>query len=94
MPAGLKLASAGGMAVQRVVAERWKQATGVPIVEGYGLTETIGPISFNAPHAYRPGAVGRPIPAGELEGDPAEVTVRLKAHVEHGLAADPDRTFA
>jgi long-chain acyl-CoA synthetase len=36
----LKVANAGGMAVQRVVAERWKKATGVPIIEAYGLTET------------------------------------------------------
>jgi long-chain acyl-CoA synthetase len=36
----LKLAVAGGMAVQHVVAHRWKERTGVPIVEGYGLTET------------------------------------------------------
>ena len=37
---GLKVAIAGGMAVQQVVAERWKKATGVPIIEAYGLTET------------------------------------------------------
>jgi long-chain acyl-CoA synthetase len=30
----------GGMAVQRAVAERWKQLTGKPLVEAYGLTET------------------------------------------------------
>nr|MCU0767995.1 AMP-binding protein [Burkholderiaceae bacterium] len=36
----LKLAVAGGMAVQQAVAHRWKQATGVPLVEGYGLTES------------------------------------------------------
>jgi long-chain acyl-CoA synthetase len=36
----LKMTNAGGMAVQRVVAERWKKATGVPIIEAYGLTET------------------------------------------------------
>jgi long-chain acyl-CoA synthetase len=30
----LKVTSAGGMAVQRVVAERWKQRTGVTIIEG------------------------------------------------------------
>src|ERR1019366_8996369 len=35
----LKVTSAGGMAVQRAVAERWKQRTGVTIIEGYGLTE-------------------------------------------------------
>ncbi|MBM3350765.1 MAG: AMP-binding protein [Betaproteobacteria bacterium] len=35
----LKLAVAGGMAVQRAVAERWQQTMGVPLIEGYGLTE-------------------------------------------------------
>ena len=28
------------MAVQKAVAERWKQVTGTPLIEGYGLTET------------------------------------------------------
>lgn len=37
--------------------------------------------------------VGQPIPPAALDGDPAEVTQRLKRHVEHGLAADPDRAF-
>jgi long-chain acyl-CoA synthetase len=36
----VKLALGGGMAVQRAVAERWKQVTGVPLIEAYGLTET------------------------------------------------------
>ena len=38
--------------------------------------------------------VGQPTPATALDGDPVELTERLKAHVEHGLAADPDRVFA
>jgi putative hemolysin len=38
--------------------------------------------------------VGRPILPAALEGDAAEVTARLKAHVERGLAADPDAAFA
>ncbi|HEY0646304.1 1-acyl-sn-glycerol-3-phosphate acyltransferase [Phenylobacterium sp.] len=38
--------------------------------------------------------VGHPIPPAALEGDPAEVTARLKAHVERGLPADPERPFA
>jgi long-chain acyl-CoA synthetase len=37
---GLKLTLGGGMAVQRAVAERWKQVTGHPLLEAYGLTET------------------------------------------------------
>lgn len=38
--------------------------------------------------------VGPPISPEALDGDPAEVTLRLKAYVEYGLAADPDRAFA
>jgi putative hemolysin len=36
--------------------------------------------------------VGQTIPSAALDGDPAEVTARLKAYVEHDLAAD--RAFA
>ena len=36
----LKLALGGGMAVQKAVAEKWKQVTGRPLIEAYGLTET------------------------------------------------------
>ena len=36
----LKGALGGGMAVQRAVANRWREVTGTPLVEAYGLTET------------------------------------------------------
>ncbi|HUL64846.1 MAG TPA: AMP-binding protein [Burkholderiaceae bacterium] len=60
----LKLTSAGGMAVQRVVAERWKQRTGVAIIEGYGLTET-SPVVMASPLdiAEWTGTIGLPIPS-------------------------------
>ncbi len=38
--------------------------------------------------------VGPPISPDALDGDPAEAAVRVKAYVERGLAADPDRAFA
>jgi long-chain acyl-CoA synthetase len=62
----LKLASAGGMAVQRAVAERWKKMTGVPIVEGYGLTET-APVAISNPLNIVDwtGNIGVPIPSTE-----------------------------
>src|SRR5207237_6070318 len=57
----------GGMAVQKAVAERWKQVTGVPLIEAYGLTETSPAATIN-PLDLREynGAIGLPIPSTDL----------------------------
>jgi long-chain acyl-CoA synthetase len=62
-----KVCAAGGMATQRAVAERWKAATGVPIVEGYGLTETSPIAVCNALNIKDwTGNIGVPIPSTEV----------------------------
>ncbi|MBV2235068.1 MAG: AMP-binding protein [Sterolibacterium sp.] len=63
----LKLAMAGGMAMSRTVAEKWKKVTGVGVVEGYGLTEcspivTINPVDISKPVEFN-GSIGVPVPS-------------------------------
>lgn len=62
----LKLAVAGGMAVQHVVAHRWKERAGVPLVEGYGLTES-APVAIANPVTIQEwsGQIGVPLPSTE-----------------------------
>ena len=60
----LRLISAGGMAMQRTVAERWHKATGVPVLEGYGLTETSPVATTNPVNIVNyTGTIGLPIPS-------------------------------
>jgi len=63
----LKLSVAGGMAVQRGVAERWQHATGAPLVEGYGLTEASPNVCGNPADAREfSGKLGPPLPGTEV----------------------------
>jgi long-chain acyl-CoA synthetase len=75
----LKVAVAGGMAVQRVVAERWKKVTGVPIIASYGLTETSPGVISNPLNIQDwTGAIGMPFPstlATILDEDGSELTL-------------------
>ena len=58
----LNLTLGGGMAVQRAVAERWKQVTGSTLVEAYGLTETAPAACINPMDVTEfSGAIGLPI---------------------------------
>jgi long-chain acyl-CoA synthetase len=63
----LRMALGGGMAVQRAVAERWKQVTGVPLVEAYGLTETSPGATINPLDLpdYN-GSIGLPLPSTDV----------------------------
>jgi long-chain acyl-CoA synthetase len=42
--------------------EAFKQRFGVPILEGYGLSETSPAVSVNTPHVQKAGSVGKPLP--------------------------------
>ena len=64
---GLKIANGGGMAVQKSVNDKWQQATGVSIIEGYGLSETSPVATCNrADSTAFSGTIGLPIPSTEI----------------------------
>ncbi|MDO4226945.1 AMP-binding protein [Neisseria sp.] len=84
----LKLTLGGGMATQKAVAEKWKNITGTPIVEAYGLTEASPGVCCNPLNipAYS-GGIGLPVPSTEIElrgadgkevpvGQPGEMWIR------------------
>jgi long-chain acyl-CoA synthetase len=84
----LKIAVGGGMAVQKAVADRWKQMTGKPLQEGYGLTETSPSATMNPAYieVYN-GSIGLPLPSTEVAirddarhdvplGQPGEIAIR------------------
>jgi long-subunit acyl-CoA synthetase (AMP-forming) len=61
LPASLKFAAVGGGVVGPPLLERAERA-GIPVYEGYGLTECSSVVALNTPDARRRGSVGRPLP--------------------------------
>ncbi len=95
----------GGMATQAAVAEAWKAATGRPIIEGYGLSETSPVVSVNRLDlAAFSGTIGYPVPSTEISirddagrpvaaGEPGELCVR-GPQVMRGYWRKPEETEA
>jgi len=99
----LRIANGGGMAVQQAVAEKWIKLTGVPIVEGYGLSET-SPVATSNPVLSKEynGTIGLPVSSTEIAilddagqpvplGQPGEIAIR-GPQVMAGYWNRPDET--
>jgi len=84
----LRITLGGGMAVQEAVAVKWKEITGQPLIEAYGLTETSPAATVNPLDlpAYN-GSIGLPISSTEVMlrddagrevalGQPGEICIR------------------
>ncbi|WNJ92186.1 AMP-binding protein [Bosea sp. 685] len=99
----LRFAVAGGMATQAAVARHWKEVTGRPIVEGYGLSETSPVASANRPDISEfTGTIGYPLPSTDFAirdaeghdmapGEPGEICIR-GPQVMVGYWNRPDET--
>ena len=99
----LKLAVGGGMAMQRAVADRWREVTGVPVVEAYGLTETSpAAVANRLDQTEFTGSIGLPLPSTDIsirddDGNevgfdtPGELCVR-GPQVMQGYWGRPDAT--
>jgi long-chain acyl-CoA synthetase len=104
-PASLVASAAGGMALHGSVAERWREVTGTPIVEGYGLTESSPVLTFNPlGGTVKDGSIGIPVPSTEVRcvaddgtpltpGQPGELVAR-GPQVMLGYWQRPDETAA
>ena len=99
----LMVANAGGMALQEAVAKRWYERTHVPVIEGYGLSETSPAACCNPVTATEfSGTIGLPLPSTELSirdddgnevpiGQPGEICIR-GPQVMAGYWNRPDET--
>ncbi|TAM54683.1 MAG: long-chain fatty acid--CoA ligase [Paraburkholderia sp.] len=99
----LMVANAGGMALQEAVAKRWYERTHVPVIEGYGLSETSPSACCNPVTATEfSGTIGLPIPSTEMSirdddnnempiGQPGEICIR-GPQVMAGYWNRPDET--
>lgn len=78
LPASLRFAAVGGAPTSPVLIER-ARTFGLPVYEGYGLSESASVVSLNRPGDERPGSVGRPLP---------QVRVRIAADGEVEVAGN------
>ena len=75
-PRSLRFAAVGGARVSEDLLHR-AQRIGLPVYEGYGLSECASVVCLNRPGAQRPGSVGQPLPHVEVRlAEDGEVLIK------------------
>jgi acyl-CoA synthetase (AMP-forming)/AMP-acid ligase II/pyrroloquinoline quinone (PQQ) biosynthesis protein C len=90
----MELVAVGGAKVSRELLER-AQAQGLPVLQGYGLSECASVVALNTPAEHRPDSVGRPLPHVRIEIAPdGEVLVHDAALLGYVGEAPPSPVLA
>jgi len=102
----LRLTVSAGESVNPEVLDAWQRLVGVPLLDGYGQTETLMTVLNYPGMAVKPGSMGRPLPGVEAavlddDGTPRERSARGRLAIRApnpqlmlGYWQDPDRTAA
>jgi long-subunit acyl-CoA synthetase (AMP-forming) len=86
-PRRLRFAAVGGARVSEDLLHR-AERVGLPVFEGYGLSECASVVCLNRPQAQRPGSVGRPLPHLEVRLAP-DGEVLIKGSILLGYLGEP-----
>src|SRR4051794_16141243 len=88
----LRQATSGAAPIAQEILEFF-YACGVPVLEGYGMTETATASTVSTVDNYKFGTVGRPLPNTEIRiADDGEILVR-GAHIFNGYYKMEDKSF-
>ncbi len=90
----LKFVALGGAKTPRLLIQKAKDL-GLPIYEGYGLSECSSVVSLNLPHAYKAGSVGKPLSNRKIKiAEDHEIEICMTNKVNYlGEASDFDSWF-
>jgi acetyl-CoA synthetase/medium-chain acyl-CoA synthetase len=106
-PRALRMTTGGGEPFNPEIIERWREYTGITILEVYGQTETVILLGQYAPLPVRPGSLGMPSPGHEVTvvddagvelppGEEGHIAVRITptrpVGLFRGYYGDPERT--
>jgi long-chain acyl-CoA synthetase len=88
-PAALRFVAVGGARVPPSLLARATTA-GLPVYEGYGLSECASVVALNIPQCQRPGSVGKPLPHVQIDfAADGEILVRGAACLGYAGDATP-----
>ena len=91
----LRLTVSAGETVNPEIVRRWRERAGVPLLDGYGQTETLMTV-LNYPFLpVKPGSMGKPLPGVEIAILDGQLAIRLpNPQIMLGYWNEPERTAA